>query len=198
MNILWVTLSIGCNSLIDSIKSWFDMFFQALSRVFWRVTDPRRIDSILDLGCGFGFHIPFPRAEYKVGVDIHEYSLKEAKKRFDDVILADVRKLPVRLKYFKRITLMEVLEHLERDEGEELLQRLSGCDVVLTTPLDFYDWEFWCNFTGDSRPRHKSHWTAQGLRRFGFRISIILFGPIRRLLFQTRGIIVAKSAVSLP
>ncbi len=160
--------------------------------------DDTKIVSLLDLGCGFGFHIPFPRADYKIGLDIHEPSLKHAKKRYDDVILADVRTLPIRLESVDRVSLMEVIEHLDKDCGENLLSYLSRSVVLLTTPLDYHSWRFWCQIKRDPRHRHLSHWTCKNLERLGLKTYVMRFDLVRRLIFQTRGIVVAQSRELFP
>jgi len=177
---------------------FMDMILQALSRKIWKHIDDTEVDSLLDLGCGFGFHISFPRAGYKIGLDIHEPSLRYAKERYDDVVLADIRMLPIRLQLIDRISMMEVVEHLDKQSGEGLLRQVSQTNVLLTTPLDFYSWMIWYNLKGDLRHKHLSHWTCKSLERFGFKIHVKNFDFIRRLIFQTRGIIVARSKRSFP
>jgi SAM-dependent methyltransferase len=88
-----------------------DKMLQALSRRIWKLTDKTEVRSLLDLGCGYGFHIPFPSAKYKIGLDIHRPSLKYAKGKFDDVILADVRILPIRLESIDQVSMMETTEY---------------------------------------------------------------------------------------
>jgi hypothetical protein len=131
-----------------------------------------------------------------VGLDVHEPSLRHAKERFDDVILADLKYLPIRLDSLNQVSLMETTEHLDKNEGKELLDQLSNTNTLLTTPLDFHDWASWETLKRDPRHRHHSHWTREELEKLGYATRIIRFDPLRRLLFRTRGIIVAESRTS--
>lgn len=173
-----------------------DVILQALSRRIWRLVYQTEVDSLLDLGCGYGFHISFPFAEYKIGLDVHEPSLRYAKDRFDDVILADVRHLPIRLESVNQVSIMETTEHLDKNEGEQLLRQLSNTNTLLTTPLDFHDWASWENLKRDTRHRHHSHWTPEDLEKLGYTTHIERFDPLKRLIFRTRGIVVAESRTS--
>ena len=137
-------MKLSCASVNNKNLLSLDMILQFLSRKIWKHVDYLEIDSLLDLGCGFGFHISFPRADYKIGLDVHEPSLRYAKERYDDVILADIRTLPLQLQLIDRISLMEVIEHLDKESGENLLRHLLQSNVLLTTPLDFCSWMFWC------------------------------------------------------
>ena len=188
-------MKLTCNSVKNESLLFLDIILQALSRRIWKLIDKTEVRSLLDLGCGYGFHIPFPFAKYKIGIDVHKPSLRRAKEKFDDVVLADVRILPIRLELVDQVSMMETTEHLDKNEGEMLLKQLSNSNALLTTPLDFHDWASWENLKGDARHRHHSHWTPEDLENLGYETHIITFDPFRRLIFRTRGIVVARSRI---
>ena len=81
---------------------------------------PRIDNVVIDLGCGTGFTFGMLKAidykgkirGYSVGMDIFLSYLKKAKRVYDDVVLCDVRRLPVR--EAELALLIGVLEHLEK------------------------------------------------------------------------------------
>jgi len=82
----------------------------------------------LDIGCGKGkwgyllktSHKP---PSYIVGGDIDLSNLRYAKKHktYDDVVLLDGRHLPFRDDSFDIVLAIEVIEHMEKIEGQKLL-----------------------------------------------------------------------------
>ena len=84
--------------------------------------------SYLDIGCGKGkwgyllktSHKP---PSYIVGDDIDLNNLRYAKKHkiYDDVVLLDGRHLPFRDDSFDIVLAIEVIEHMEKIEGQKLL-----------------------------------------------------------------------------
>lgn len=81
---------------------------------------------------------------------------------YDYVYVKDVRELSDDvLASFDLVLMSEVIEHIPKDEGLALLDRIPG-HVVITTPLEFFP-------SVDYPPteRHVSHWT---LEDFGDRV----------------------------
>lgn len=63
-----------------------------------------------------------------MGIDIFRPYLEEVRRKgvYHDLILGDVRFLPFKEKSFDAVICMEVLEHLERQDGERLPLRLEA------------------------------------------------------------------------
>jgi len=166
--------------------------FSALNTV-WRQRH-KSSRTILDVGCGKGEPMAFINRHGKfkvVGIDIFKPYLEEARKKsyvlsqlrttdinkcsdvgeiYLDLILGDVRRLPFKDKSFDAIICMEVLEHLEKHDGEKLLEeleRLARGQILLSTPVGKYKQH---PFEGNPYQQHKYIWQASDLRKRGYRI----------------------------
>ena len=114
--------------------------FTALNTVWWHL-DKNSVN-IVDVGCGEGIPAKFLRRHrhaFMLGLDIFLPSILTARKNgcHDQYIQADVRYLPIAEKSFDVVMSMEVLEHLDRQEGLDFLQaleRIARRQVIVTTP----------------------------------------------------------------
>jgi 2-polyprenyl-3-methyl-5-hydroxy-6-metoxy-1,4-benzoquinol methylase len=73
---------------------------------------------------------------YTVGLDAKKNNAH------DDYVLCDVRHMPVKDKSFDVVLCIEVLEHLEREEGINLIramEKVARRQVILTTPVSEYE-----------------------------------------------------------
>jgi len=109
---------------------------------------------------------------YAVGVDIFKPYLKrcKAESSHDDLILCDVRKLPLRQASVDIVICMEVLEHLSKKEGLALLyamERIARKQVVITTPSRFFK-----NVPWDGNPYeiHRSHWSPSDFKKREYKV----------------------------
>jgi len=108
--------------------------------VWWHL-DKNSVN-IVDVGCGEGIPAKFLRRHrhaFMLGLDIFLPSILTARKNgcHDQYIQADVRYLPIAEKSFDVVMSMEVLEHLDRQEGLDFLQaleRIARRQVIVTTP----------------------------------------------------------------
>lgn len=131
--------------------------------------------SILDVGCGKGEPMKFinrSKTFYTVGLDIFRPYLKNCKKYgiHDDYILCDAKKLPLRERSFDVVLCSEVLEHLERKNGDELIhfmEKTARKQVIITTPVGEYKQ---CTFEGNPYQEHKWIWSPVRLKRLGYRV----------------------------
>jgi 2-polyprenyl-3-methyl-5-hydroxy-6-metoxy-1,4-benzoquinol methylase len=147
----------------------------ALSRILDLI--PTEAASLLDVGCGRGIIGALCRI-YRacarlVGVDIYRPYLEFCRRHalYDEVIEWDLRKtpLPFRTGEFDVATAIEVVEHLEKWEGEALLDELERVarTVIVTTPNRFFQQKA---YDGNEWQRHRSIWSARELRARGYEI----------------------------
>jgi SAM-dependent methyltransferase len=129
--------------------------------------------TILDVGCGKGEPMKFINRRkqfYAAGTDIFEPYLREAKQQqvHDEYIRCDVRRLPFKSKSFDIVLCLEVLEHLEKEAGEELLQAMEGLarrQVLLTTPVGKYSQK---PYDGNPSQEHRHIWHPAELKEKGY------------------------------
>ena len=131
--------------------------------------------NILDVGCGKHSSLAYTidHSEFEVvGLDIFEPYLKEAKYKgvCPQVVVGDARSLPFKDKSFDVVTCIEVIEHLEKERGEQVLselERVSKWLVVISTPIGKCRQHAY-----DQNPfqEHRSTWSVQDLEARGFKI----------------------------
>ena len=110
---------------------------------------------------------------YCVGVDIFRPWMNGARRqeRHSDCVLCDIQRLPIREKTFDIVLCMEVLEHLTKEDGQKLLEkmeRIARRQVIVTTPVG----EFALHPATDDNPyqEHQSSWRPAELVRYGYKI----------------------------
>lgn len=145
--------------------------FTAVNTV-WRHLD-REARSVLDVGCGKSSPVhSFPGLSYTVGVDIFEPYLRQATKAgtHHDYVRCDVRKLPFRRKSFDVVLCLEVLEHLDKEDGHRLLQEMEEIarrQVIITTPLGKYDQ---ASYDGNPAQQHRYLLSPPEMKEMGYRV----------------------------
>jgi len=129
-------------------------------------------DSVLDLGCGYSSHVHRFNIPFSVGIELHEPHLQESKRRgiHSQYIRADISRLELKPKSFDAVIAVEVLEHLTKQDGSELLKKMEKWarkEVVATTPNGYL-----CQDGYDDNPfqEHTSGWNAEELSELGFRV----------------------------
>ena len=131
--------------------------------------------SILDVGCGKGEPMKFinrNKSFYAVGLDVFKPYLRDCKKRgiHNDYILCDVKRLPLSERSFDVVLCTEVLEHLERRHGEELLQfmeKTARKQVIIATPVGEYKQ---LAYDGNPYQEHRWVWSPTEINRFGYEV----------------------------
>lgn len=142
--------------------------------LYW--TEVRKLSgSVLDIGCGDGTVMAFCNRHGKfcvIGADIFLPSLRKALEIccYQDMIQCDVRYLPFKVKSFDAVVILEVIEHLKRNQGEIVLRQLENIArnyVVLATPVGTYKQSSW---QGNPFQEHKSVWNVTQLRALGYQV----------------------------
>ena len=152
--------------------------------------------SILDLGCGQGTAMKFINRYQKfltLGVDIFMPYLRECKGQgtHNEYVLCDILSLPFQGKSFDIVLCMEVLEHLPKEEGLELIKAIEGIarkQLIITTPVGMYKQEA---FSDNPHQKHRSAWSPGELTKLGFKVRGLGFPNIggKRLTNRLPGII---------
>jgi SAM-dependent methyltransferase len=152
------------------------MPFTALNTLWQMIDNESR--TILDIGSGKGEPMKFlnrQRKFYTVGIDIFEPYLKKCKESgyHNEYILCDARKLPFRRKTFDAVICTEVLEHLEREDGLNLLkmmQEIATIQVIITTPVGTYDQD---PYDQNPHQEHKHIWNHQEMKALGYQVKLL-------------------------
>lgn len=179
-------------------ESLYHEFFRVEERHWWFVGrqrivldllasgDPgRNARTLLDVGCGTGAFLKAASERYEVwGTDVSPLAIEYARKRsmtklhcgtLDDIPFGDKR--------FDRLTLLDVIEHVEDDVG--LLRQAKGLmapdgKMIVTVPAHPWLWS-----RHDELNHHKRRYTrahlANSLRGAGLRIEKI--SAMNSLLF---------------
>lgn len=148
--------------------------------------DPK---TVLDLGCEEGRLLELlsdGRNWEVLGVDIFKKNVMEASKKkiFKEIIKGDVVNVAKNLVRNKRkfdvVFCSQVIEHIERKRGDELLglvDLLAKKRIVFGTPRGFMEQpeEF---LGGNPHQVHKSGWTEDDFRKYGYKVYGVGFGPV--------------------
>jgi hypothetical protein len=130
-------------------------------------------DTVLDLGCGCDSPIQYCNTTLSsVGVELFEPYLRESSRKHihSQYLQADVMKLEFKPKSFDAVVALELLEHLSKEEGYELISKMGKWakrKVVLTTPNGYLPQDIYDN---NLLQLHRTGWTAQELRKLGFQV----------------------------
>ena len=151
---------------------------------------------ILDVGCGrgkWGYLLKVDywytkagrrknKLNYVVGTDLHPKYLEFVKyhRVYDDLVLCDAKHLPFRDNVFDTVLLLEVIEHMVKNEGVKSLkeaERVASRLVLVSTPSFFMRQE-----AKDANvfQKHLSKWTIKDFIRLGYSIRFGSF-PLERI-----------------
>lgn len=136
----------------------------------------KRAKSILDVGCGRGWPMEFinrNRRFFTVGVDIFAPFLRECNQQgtYNEYVLCDIRKLPVQRKSFDIVLCSRVLEHLDTEEGKELLEQMAEIarlQVAIIVPVGEFTQKQ--AIAGNVYHIHRSTWFPAELRELGYKV----------------------------
>lgn len=131
------------------------------------------METVLDIGCGPNS----PVARLHVGRRLTglegDYDAAEQARKtgaYENVVHADLRTIDFPEKSFDAVVLLEVIEHLSRQDGEILLEnakRWTKHKVIISTPNGFWPQG---DLYGNHLQRHLSGWTVDDLEMRGVQI----------------------------
>lgn len=128
-------------------------------------------DSVLDLGCGPDSPIQYcSNISHSVGVEAYLPYLESSqrKKIHSKYIFKNALKLDFPEKSFDAVVMVEVLEHLTKEDGLKLItlsQKWAAKKVIITTPNGFVRQS---SLDGNKLQKHLSGWTVGSLKKLSF------------------------------
>lgn len=138
---------------------------------------PEQVDSLVDVGCGRGIIGALCRIYREpsriVGLDAFEDYLEFGKqfKFYDKYMHWDVKMLPLPFedKEFEVVTCIEVIEHLPKESGEQLLAEMERIAqyVVIATPNNFYEQD---EYDHNPYQKHLSLWNAGDFKKRRYKV----------------------------
>ena len=133
--------------------------------------------TVLDLGMEYGLtgiwvHNRFPKCEV-TGVEIHEPTFKAAEERakdhYENMVLGDAMEFLKQGHCFDVVICAELIEHLPRNKGDELLSLIKAISerlAIVTSPLGFMHQD---DLYGNPHQRHVSGWDLDDFNARGWR-----------------------------
>jgi len=129
-------------------------------------------ESALDLGCGYSSPIQYCEVTSSIGVDLFSPYLERSEQKIihSQYIKADIRKIEFKPKSFDAVICLDVLEHLTKKEGYELIQkmeRLARRKIIIMTPNGYI---YQDGYDDNPLQSHKCGWKVGELRNMGFKV----------------------------
>lgn len=95
--------------------------------------------SVLDLGCGPDSPVQYCSTSYRFGVDIYKPFIETSQRKgiHQDYLVSDIAGVNFADKSFDAVVLIEVLEHLTKEDGILLLEKIEKWarkKIIITTP----------------------------------------------------------------
>lgn len=137
-------------------------------------------NSVLDLGCGPDSLLRLCRVKYSVGVDLTDsyIQMSKVKKIHNKYILKDIMSVSFDEKSFDAVIMIDVIEHLSKDDGFILLERAKKWarkKIVILTPNGFVPQysqssENYADKKDNVLQEHQSGWTVNDFDSLGFKV----------------------------
>jgi len=133
-------------------------------------------DIILDLGCGrhsvLAYSNVLSSVKCSIGVELFDPYLLESRRNriHSQYIKADVRKIEFKPKTLDAAVALDLLEHLTKEEGVDLINRMGKWarkKVIVFTPNGYLQQDAY-----DENPlqEHRSGWSIKELQGLGFEV----------------------------
>jgi len=132
--------------------------------------------TVIDCGIGFGIWGYLMQVLRKpsllAGIDVDKGYLLNAKRHriYDHLIRASASYAPFRNAIFDYVLAMEVIEHVPKSDGKNLLlelERICRDKIILSTPNGYLKTDPSNSVESET---HRSGWSAAELRSVGFRV----------------------------
>jgi len=128
--------------------------------------------SVLDLGCGFNSPVQYCDVPFKVGVEPFDpyLQISKEKKIHDQYISEDIRTVSFKPKSFDATMMVDVIEHLTKEDGYALLKKMEGWSkkkIIIVTPNGYV---YQDGYDNNELQSHKSGWTTQDFKDAGFKV----------------------------
>ena len=146
-----------------------------LKVVRWLKEELDGCESVLDLGCGQSSMFQYVEGvKYSLGVEYFKPYIDESLKQgiHTEYINYDVTKLGLPEAQFEAVMLVDVLEHIEKEDALELLEKMKHWarkNVVVIVPNGFLP-QGDTYGDGNEKQHHVSGWTPEELEDLGYRV----------------------------
>ena len=126
---------------------------------------------MLDLGCGPSSPLKnCKNITYSIGVDSYKPYLNISKKSkiHNKYLKANISKINFPANSFDAVILIEVIEHLTKQEGKAILDKANiwaRKKIILSTPNGYFPMT---NYDRNPKQNHLSGWSRQQLTKLGF------------------------------
>ncbi len=132
----------------------------------------KECESVLDLGCGKDSIIKYCNIKDSLGVDAFEPYILESRenKIHNKYILKNINDVEFNPNSFDAVIALEVLEHLPKGEGMNLLKKMERWakkKVIISCPNGFVSQD---GYDNNSFQKHLSSWTPEEFREKGYEI----------------------------
>jgi 2-polyprenyl-3-methyl-5-hydroxy-6-metoxy-1,4-benzoquinol methylase len=133
----------------------------------------RDCKSVLDLGCGPSSPLQYCKnIKYSIGVEAFLPYLEESKKKniHSEYLDKKIEDLNFPENSFDAVIMIEVLEHLPKEVGVEILKKSSKWakkKIIVSTPNGYFPMDA---VDGNEHQRHLSGWSVDVFKRIGFSV----------------------------
>lgn len=156
-----------------SFKALIKPFYRKIFKdhVYFLKRELQGCNSVLDLGCGADSSLQYCKVPFSLGVELFGPYIEESKQKkiHTQYLKEDITKVVFSDKSFDAVILIDVLEHLEKEEGLALIQkaeRWAKKKIVVFTPNGFVKQD---DFDRNPLQGHQSGWSVGELEQLGFK-----------------------------